>query len=85
VCVHPVAGLHPSVVQTLASLQLRGVPAVHVPLWHVSVPLQALPSAHAEPLGSGGFWQPVTGLQLFAVHGLPSLQVSGVPAVQVPD
>jgi hypothetical protein len=49
------------------------------------VPLQALPSAHAEPFGSDGFWQPVTGLQLFAVHGLPSLQLSGAPAVQVPD
>jgi len=68
----------------LASLQLSAVPAVHTPLWQVSSPLHGLPSAHDDPLGTGALWQPVAGLQLSVVHGLPSLQVTGVPAVQTP-
>jgi hypothetical protein len=80
----PEAGLQLSVVQTLPSLQLSGVPAVQVPLWQVSSPLQASPSAHEEPLGSVGFWQPATGSQLFAVHGSLSSQFKAVPAVHTP-
>ena len=40
--------------QTLESLQLSAVPAVQVPAWQVSAPLQALPSAQAVPLVLGG-------------------------------
>jgi hypothetical protein len=80
----PLAGLHVSFVQALPSLQLSGVPALQVPLWHVSLPLQRFPSAQGDPFATGVFWQPVTGLQLSVVHGLPSLQASGVPAVQTP-
>jgi len=49
----PVAGSQLSVVHTLPSLQLRGVPGVHTPLWHVSAPLHTLPSLHAVPFSTG--------------------------------
>ena len=38
-----------SVVHALPSLQLSGVPAVHVPLWQVSFPLHTVASAHEVP------------------------------------
>jgi len=84
VAVHPVAGLQPSVVQGLPSLQTSGVPALHVPLRQVSSPLHTVPSAHDEPFATGVFTQPVAGAQLSAVQTLLSLQLSAVPAVQVP-
>jgi hypothetical protein len=43
---HPVAGLHVSVVQTLLSLQTAAVPAWHVPPPHASPVVQAFPSSH---------------------------------------
>jgi len=46
--------------------------------------LQTLPSAHEVPFDTLTDWQPAMGLQLSVVHGLPSLQLSGVPDVQVP-
>jgi hypothetical protein len=73
-----------SVVHTLPSLQTSGVPATHILAWHVSLPLHTVPSAHDEPSGRGAVRQPATGLQLSVVHGLPSLQVRGVPAVHTP-
>jgi len=81
---HPKTGSQVSVVQTLLSLQLSAVPAVHDPLWQVSVPLHTLASAHEVPFSTGVFAQPVAGLQLSVVHTLPSLQLSAVPAVHVP-
>ena len=54
VCQHPVEGAQPSSVQTLASLQLVGGPAVQTPDWQVSVCVQALPSLQIAPLGFGG-------------------------------
>jgi hypothetical protein len=117
VVVQPEAGTHESVVHTLPSLQVSGVPAVHTPLWQVSAPLQALPSGHAVPFGRSallhtpaaqvsvvhGFessqspftvhelhegmgvcWQPLTALHVSVVHAFPSLQLSVVPAAQVP-
>jgi hypothetical protein len=83
-CAQPVAGRQLSVVHTLPSSQLGGVPAVHVPLWHVSAPLQAFPSAHDVPFATTVTVQPVAGTQLSVVQGLPSLQTSAEPAVQVP-
>jgi hypothetical protein len=38
-----------SVVHGSLSLQLSGVPVAHVPFWHVSWPLQTLPSLHDVP------------------------------------
>jgi hypothetical protein len=84
VLAQPLTALQLSVVQTLLSLQLRAVPAVHVPPWQVSSPLQTVLSAHDEPFGTAVFWQPVAGLQLSVVQTLPSLQLSGVPAAHTP-
>jgi hypothetical protein len=65
----PVVGLHASVVQTFPSLQFFGVPA-QVPLWQVSLRVQALPSSQAAVLKA---WkQPLAGLQLAEVQGLAS-------------
>jgi hypothetical protein len=52
VCVQPVA-VQASVVHALLSSQLSGVPGVHTPAWQVSRPLQAFPSEHDAPLGTG--------------------------------
>jgi hypothetical protein len=79
-----VAGLQLSVVQTLPSLQLSGVPPVHSPAWQVSSPLQTLPSAHDEPFGTAAVKQPAMGSQESLVQTLPSLQLGGLPAVQEP-
>ena len=84
VLAQPVVALQVSVVQTLPSLQLRAEPAVQVPPWQVSAPLQALPSGHAVPLSTGVLLQPNVALQASVVQTLESLQLRGVPAVQVP-
>jgi hypothetical protein len=85
-CAHaPVCGLQLSVVHGLPSLQLTGAPAAQRPAWQVSAPLQALPSEHEVPSASGACAHvPVAGLQLSAVHTLPSSQLSGVPAAHTP-
>src|SRR5438876_460892 len=44
VCVQPLAGVHPSVVQTLPSSQLGGAPPTQVPPLQVSPVVQAFPS-----------------------------------------
>src|SRR5262249_232289 len=80
----PFTGSHEAIVQGLLSLQLSAVPAVQTPLWHVSLPLQTVPSAHDVPFGAFACWQPFTGSQESTVHGLPSLQLGPVPAVQTP-
>ena len=87
ICVfwQPLTGVQVSVVQALASLQLSAVPAAQVPLWQLSAPLQTLASAHEVPFSAGTCSQPKTELQVSVVHGLPSLQLSAVPAVQNPD
>jgi hypothetical protein len=85
VVVHPVEGLQPSVVHTLPSLHVGGVPAVQVPDWQVSAPSQASPSEHDVPFATAVLTQPVAGLQESVVHGFPSLQLGAVPAVQLPD
>jgi hypothetical protein len=84
VVAHPVDGLQLSVVQTLPSLQTSGVPDAQVPPWQVSAPLQTFPSAQAVPFATAVAVHPVAGLQPSVVHTFPSLQTSGVPAVQVP-
>src|SRR5262249_10089499 len=47
---HPDPGLQPSLVQTVLSLQLRGGPPTQLPPLHVSLVVQALPSAHGSLL-----------------------------------
>src|SRR4029077_11183070 len=82
-CVHPVAGMHVSVVHALLSVQSRAVPAVHTPPWQVSVPLQVLPAGHGVPLK-----RPVDvhepALQVLVVHGFPSSQSAFTPHVWQP-
>jgi hypothetical protein len=73
VVVHPVAGLQASVVHTLLSLQTIGVPAVHVPLWQVSAPLQMLVSAHEDPFGRTALLHDPEA-QVSVVQGFESLQ-----------
>jgi hypothetical protein len=53
VCWQPKVELQVSLVHTLLSLQLRAVPAVQVPFWQVSAPLQTLPSVHDVPFRTG--------------------------------
>ena len=52
VCTQPVIALHESSVQRLLSLQFGGAPAVQVPLWQVSRPLQTVASSQAVPLAT---------------------------------
>jgi len=80
----PVVGLHVSFVHTLPSLQLSGVPAAHRPAWQVSAPLQTVLSAQGVPFRTAVFWQPKVETQESVVQTLPSLQLSAVPAVQMP-
>src|SRR2546426_941564 len=80
-CWQPCTGSQVSVVQGLPSLQLGSVPGVQTPAWHVSVPLHAFPSLHEAPFATAKCWQPATGSHVSVVQGLPSLQLSGVPAV----
>jgi hypothetical protein len=53
-------------------VQTTGLPPVHVPAWQASVWVQALPSSQLVPFVTGVWTQPVSGLQLSAVHGLLS-------------
>jgi hypothetical protein len=78
----PVAGLHVSVVQTLASSQTTGAPALQVPPPQVSPVVQAFPSSQAIVLFVKT--QPVTGSQLSVVQTLASSQTTAAPALQVP-
>jgi hypothetical protein len=49
------------------------------------VPLQTLPSPHEVPFNTGALMQPKIAAHESVVQGLLSLQLSGLPAVQVPD
>ena len=62
----PVAGLHvPATWHCSLAVHVTGLVPVHVPAWHVSVCVQALPSLHAVPFGAFGFEQvPVAGLHV---------------------
>ena len=68
--------------------QITGLAPVHAPAWQVSDCVQAFPSSQAVPLASVVWTQPVAGLQLSAVQGLPSshemLALEQAPPAQVP-
>ena len=74
-----------SVVQGLASAQLRADPGVQAPAWQVSAPLHTFPSLHDVPFATARLRQPATGSQLSVVHGLLSLQLSGAPGEHTPS
>ena len=50
----------------------------------ISLPLQALASAHEVPAATGVWLTPVDGPHASAVHGLPSSMATAEPGVQVP-
>jgi hypothetical protein len=87
----PVAGSHVApllVRQTGGLLQSTGVPAVHWPATHVSLPLQRSLSAHEVPSAALGYvhW-PVLGLHVAPVavwHGGGLLHTTAVPAEHTP-
>jgi len=82
VCVHPDAGLQPSVVQTLPSSQLGAGPPTQAPPLQVSAVVQALPSSQELLLFE--WTQPVDGAQLSVVQTLLSLQLGSGPPTQIP-
>jgi hypothetical protein len=71
-----------SVVQGLLSLQTTAWPGLQAPPEQASPVVHALPSLHAAVLLV--WMHPDVGLQESSVHGLLSLQLSAVPAWQVP-
>jgi hypothetical protein len=52
-CAQPLVLSQVSVVHELPSLQFSGVPTVHSPAWHRSVPLHTLLSGQARPFATG--------------------------------
>ena len=84
-CWQPATGSQMSVVHGFPSSQLRDEPAVQMPARQVSAPLHTLPSLHEVPFASAACWQPASGSQASAVHGLLSLQSRAVPAAQTPN
>src|SRR5438876_823450 len=81
-CVQPVAGLQPSVVQTLPSSQFGAAPPTHVPPLQASPVVQGLPSLQGLVLLV--CVQPVAGLQPSVVQTLPSSQLGAAPPTHVP-
>src|SRR5438046_8519389 len=78
----PVAGSHvPAGWHWSRAVQVTGLPA-QLPLWQVSVCVQALPSLHAVPSVAVGMEQlPVAGSHVPAVwHASRAVQVTGLPA-----
>src|SRR5262249_5968838 len=73
-CWQPLAGSHVVVVQTFPSSQLTAVPP-HGPAVHPSAVVQALASLPGVPSVTTVCAQPVAGLQVSVVQGLPSSQV----------
>jgi hypothetical protein len=82
----PSMGSQVSVVQLFLSSQLRDSPLLHVPVWHVSWPLQMSPSAHAVPSGAlGSEHVPVAGSQVPAMWQLSEgVHSTGFSPVHVP-
>src|SRR5207249_194124 len=83
----PVAVLQvPAVWHWSSAVQTTGLAPVQVPLWQLSVCVQALPSLHAVPLLAFGLehW-PVAVLQVPATwHWSSALQTTGFEPAQVP-
>src|SRR2546425_60612 len=83
----PVLGLQvPTSWHWSEAVQTTGLEPVHIPLWQVSVCVQALPSLHAEPSAFGGVEQwPVHGLQVpTAWHWSEAVQTTGLVPVHIP-
>jgi hypothetical protein len=85
-CTQPVDGLQVSLVHSSLSLQSGAAPPVHVPLWQVSVVVQALASLHVVPSAAttGLEHAPVAGSQTLTWHWSGAEHWIGLPPVQVP-
>jgi hypothetical protein len=73
VVLQPDVGRHVSFVHTFPSLHTSAVPAVQMPDWQVSMPLQRSPSLHWVPLLTTAFTH-TPALHVSMVQGLLSLQ-----------
>jgi hypothetical protein len=83
----PLLGLHvPATWHWSVAVQVIELVPMHVPLWHVSVWVQALPSLHAVPFVAVGLEHaPVLGLHVPAAwHWSLAMHVTGLPPVHVP-
>ena len=83
----PVAGAQvPAAWHWSCALQVTGLAPLHVPVWQVSLWVQALPSLQAEPSALLGLLQvPLAGSQVPAVwHWSCALQVTGLAPLHVP-
>jgi hypothetical protein len=81
----PLVGSQLSSVHGLPSSTVTGVPAVQLPLWQVSAPLQRLASAQLVPSTAGVWVTPSVGEQASVLQGLPSSTLRVDPAVHVPE
>src|SRR2546422_752116 len=84
----PVVGLQvPATWHWSLAVHVTGLEPVQIPVWHVSVCVQALPSLHAVPFGAFGLEQaPVVGLQVPATwHWSLAMHVTALEPVHVPD
>ena len=73
-----------SVVQTLPSSQLTGLPALHAPPTQPSPLVQASPSLHGLPFFASVCWQPAALVQVSMVQACPSSQLFLTPALHTP-
>jgi hypothetical protein len=80
--VQPDAGLQPSFVQGLPSLQFGAAPPTHAPPEHLSFVVHALPSEHDAVLFA--CTHPEPGLHASSVHGSPSSQLPRASPTQAP-
>jgi hypothetical protein len=84
----PLVGSHvPATWHASEALHVTGFDPVHVPPWHESVWVHALPSLHVVPLAAAGFEQvPFAGSQVPATwHWSLAVHVTWLPAVHAPD
>jgi len=68
----------------LLSLQWGGRRRAHARLTGLGAVAERCVARARGPFATGGCWQPCTGSQRVVVQTLPSLQLSGVPAVHTP-
>jgi hypothetical protein len=83
----PLLGSHvPTTWHASLAVHTIGLSPVHVPLWQMSLSVQALPSLHAVPFAALGFEHaPVVGSHVPAVwHWSLAVHVTGLDPMQTP-
>jgi hypothetical protein len=86
VCETPLEGSQESAVHGFPSSTLTCAPLAHVPPWHESAVVQALPSVQAVPFGTAGLeHRPLVGSHVpIAWHVSLAEHATGFEPVQVP-